>query len=174
MAVAAVFILAIGGVAVQMYRHHLAEEREEYLAANQSLFNAMVAVQTRGEVFEPLRATPGSPAALAQDLQTRLGRSVPVVDLADSGWTLRSVGISQIASHKAAHWQWVRGPQTLAVFSLPASAASGTEELDHYELVQEGHPLAGYVKDGSLNCVVADPSVSLEEAIRLANSLRTG
>src|SRR4051812_34212580 len=87
-AVAASILVAFGlGMIVQQVRHE-AHEREEYLAANQGLFRDMIAVHSGNDAgggAQPL-PTGESLATLRDQASAKLGRFVPMADLAARGW----------------------------------------------------------------------------------------
>ena len=177
LAVAASVAIVAGGVGGYRYYRHAQEEHEEY-ARNTALMGAMIGIHDLGRGtasgLQPFTTALAEPAALAAEARTRLGRSVPVVDLKARGWTLDAADVCTIGASPAVRFHLTRGTQNISVLSIPSSIYADADEGDHYELLVTGHPIAGYVKDGSLNCVVGDPSLTREETVSLRDTIRGG
>src|SRR3954467_4395980 len=94
-AAAILLVVSLGG-GYAWHRHHEAEEREEYLAANLPLFKDMIRVHG-GVPGETGFATVASPLddrdGLRKVLTEKLGRTVPVPDWRQKGWQLIGAGI---------------------------------------------------------------------------------
>lgn len=169
---AAASILLLIGVSMALYYQHQRHERAEYTAANQSLFAAMVAAHENAGNLRPLEASAcASPESAARHLRAQLGHSVPPVRLSAAGWDLDSAGVTMLGSTQAAQWRWKRGGQRLSVFSVPLSAVVGGDAVGQYELTWQQHPVVGVVRMDSLNCVVGDPSATLDEVRALAKAI---
>lgn len=168
-ALAAGLILAIGGTAFLMHRHHRLAEEAEYLAANRPLFDAMIRAQrdpaSHAAVTLPVDDRDGLRKALAQ----RLSRPVPVPDWAGKGWRLAAASVASIANHNCAELRYENGGRKILFVSLPAAAYTGHEgeEPEPYQYSVDGHPVAGFVRDGGLHCIVGDADVPLSEVVDL-------
>jgi hypothetical protein len=174
LAIAASLLIVIGGTWGILEYRHIQHEREEY-AKNDELLDGMIDVQKDGAKLEnatPLAAALSDPAAISAEAGKKLGRIVPVVDLKGQGWDLIAASFCQIDKHDAVRFFFTRGNQSMTVISLPASAWADAEDGDHYEMNTEGHAIAGYIKSGSLNCVVGDESLKLDEATALRDRIR--
>jgi len=172
---AAAVILVVVGTSVTYWRHvkHEEEEREEYLAENKTLLEAMIASQQQPSAVErTVAANLADPAAVSAELQGKLNRFVPVVKL--TGWNLDSAAVTQVAGASGAKWQMSKGNRKLTVLSLPRDAFKGEEGYDEYDFVLDKHPIAGYVRDGGIHCVVGDTTMSAAESIALREELRHG
>lgn len=164
-AAAAILLLVSLGGGYVWHRHHEAEEREEYLAANLPLFKDMIRVQGGASnvseftaVASPLNDRDG----LRKVLSEKLGRTVPVPDWRQKGWQLIGAGIGPVGGHAAAELRYQNAARTILVVSLPASAYSGHEgeEPEPYEYTVDGQEIWGFVKDGGLHCAVGGPGVT--------------
>jgi hypothetical protein len=173
---AAAVLLIVVGVSFTYWRHvkHEEEEREEYLAANRTLLEAMIGAQEKPDASPgtAVAADVADPVAVSADLQGKLGRYVPVVRLA--GWKLDSAGTTQVAGAQGGRWRLSKGRRTLTVLSLPREAFKGEEGYDEYDFMLNNHAIAGYVRDGGIHCVVGDPSMTASESIALREELRRG
>ena len=170
-ALAAALVLAVGGAALLLHRHHRLAEDAEYLAANRPLFDAMIRAQ----------CDPAGRAAAAADLPVddrdglrkllaqRLRRPVPVPDWAGKGWRLAAASVGSIANHRCAELCYENGGRKILFVSLPADAYSGHEgeEPEPYQYSVDGHPVAGFVRDGGLHCIIGAPDVPLSEVADL-------
>jgi len=163
-AAAILMVVSLGG-GYLWHRHHEAEEREEYLAANLPLFKDMIRAHGAAPdgpeiaaVASPLEDRNGLRKALAE----KLGRAVPVPDWRQKGWQLIEAGIGPVGGHAAAELRYQNAGRTILLVSLPASAYSGHEgeEPEPYEYTIDGHEVWGFVKDGGLHCAVGGPGVT--------------
>jgi hypothetical protein len=176
MAIAAAVLICVG---VGWFGHFLKvrEERAEY-ARNDELLDAMIDVQNEGVAGDkddqPLAAALSDPRALAAEAQQKLNRPIPVVDLKRAGWTLDAASFCEVQKSPSVRFHFTRGNQSLTILSMPASLYSGAAEGKEYALVADGHPIAGYFKGGSLNCVVGDTAVAPAEASALRDQIRRG
>jgi len=166
-------IISIG--AASMYINHLqheAEEREEYLEANRPLLLAMIdSLYNRGDQNPQAVADNSDARALSKEMSKRLGRDVPPVKLA--GWKIENVAIVKVNTAEAGRWQLSKDGKRVTVLSLPASAFN-IEDYEDYDFRLENHAIAGFLRHGSINCVVCEPSFSDAEAIRLRDELKRG
>jgi hypothetical protein len=170
LAAAAVLLIAVGSGFFLYQRHHEAEERAEYLQANNILLKDMIKAQqgAAGEV-KPITVALTDRDAVQKSLSQTLGRNVLVPQWPN--WQLTAAGIGAIAGNQAAELTYKNGPQQILFVSLPAKAFTGGDEDDKYQYQLSGHPIAGFIKGDSLNCVIGDSSVKLDTAAQLADSL---
>jgi hypothetical protein len=176
--VAAVVLMTAGLVSLVVHRNKLAEEhRQKVLARNYEALDPMA--EGHGEWTLPDDAEmvdwSPSPESLAIELSQKLGRPIPVVNLEKQGWQLSDTSVHKIDGRMAARLRFTRGDkERLTVFSLPAGAVVDAEEGSDYAYLIDNHPIAGFVRKGSVNCVVLDEGVDLEEAVRLREVIRKG
>jgi hypothetical protein len=173
-AAAAILIVAIGGSSYYNHLQHEAEEREEYLENNRPLLLAMIDAFNGKCDTDPNRQVindTSDPRALSQELTKRLGRDVPPVNM--KGWTVESISICQVGPAQAAHWHLNKNGRKMTVLSLPKQAFN-IEEYEDYDFKLNGHEIAGFLRHGSINCIVCDPAVGNREAIRLRDELKRG
>jgi len=74
--------------------------------------------------------------------------------------------VRTVASFQAAQLYFTKGKASVSVLSLPASAATTAKEGSTYETSFQGTPIAGYIKQGGLFCIVGqsdDNSLTIEE-----------
>jgi len=168
LAVAACVLIAAGTAVVIYQRHHQANEQQEYLEANRTLFNDMIKTeQGQGVAAEAVTVALTDREALQKALSARLGRSVPVPDWQPRGWTLASAAVGPVSGHPASQLRYTNGQRQLLLVCLPAQAMKNGDEEDKYEYMVQGHPVAGFIKDQSLNCVIGDANSSLDEIVKL-------
>lgn len=174
-AAAAMLIISIG--AASMYINHLqheAEERAEYLEKNRPLLLAMIdSLENRGSAdLNPQTIADTSDArALAKDMSKRLAREVPPVNL--NGWKIENVSLANVGPAQAGRWQMTKDGKRIVVLSLPASAFN-IEEYEDYDFRLNEHAIAGFLRHGSINCIVADPSITDSQALKLRDELKRG
>ncbi len=113
-------------------------------------------------------------ARIAQALQAQLRRPVIAGDLGD-GWVFRGAGVCKVANSPAGHLLFTRGQQSVSVYSMPPIAYASNKSGGNYELVKDGHPIAGFTTRAGLFCVVGyDPqnALTLEEVTALRDAVR--
>ena len=74
---------------------------------------------------------------------------------------------------KAAHWHLVKNDRKMTVLSLPKEAFN-IEEYEDYDFKLNGHEIAGFLRHGSITCIVNDPAVGHRESLRLRDELKRG
>ncbi len=102
-------------------------------------------------------------ARIASDLKWRLGLPVMAGPIKEDQWTFAGASICPVGSFKSAHLMF-KGPhhQAVSVFSLTGAALPSGVDGRAYEADRSGHPIAGFMHDGSFYCVVgSDPTGSL-------------
>jgi hypothetical protein len=175
LAVAAAIALAFGLGMVFQHARHEAEEREEYVQANQGLFREMVAAHSGADAaaadVQPLPADGGA-APLRDRVAAKLGRFVPLPDLAAQGWQLKSAALRQFHGAPAASFVFGRGGRRLTVLSLPSSLYAFAREGQTYQTVTDGHPISGFIAGGGVHCVVGDASTPLSDVTSASAALR--
>jgi hypothetical protein len=113
--------------------------------------------------------------AAAKDLSKALGRPVFAADLTRDGWTFQGGAVRDVASFKAAQLFFAKGKATLSVLSLPASAATTAKDGSTYDIIFQGTPIAGFVKQGGLFCIVGqseDGSLTVDDVKTLLQKHR--
>jgi anti-sigma factor RsiW len=169
---AAILLVASLAGGYAWHRHHEAEEREEYLAANLPLFRDMIRVHGGGSDasgFAAVTSPLDDRDALRKMLTEKVGRAVPVPDWRKKGWQLIAAGIGPIGRHAAAELRYQNAGRTILLVSLPATAYSGHEgeEPEPYEYKVDGHAIWGFVKDGGLHCAIGGPGVTSRDVADL-------
>ena len=176
LAIAASILVAFGlGMVFQQVRHE-AHEREEYVEANHDLFREMVAAHTGADAamanVQPLPAGE-SPASLRDQAVAKLGRFVPLADLAAQGWSLQSAALRQFHASPAASFVFSRGGRKITLLSLPSNLYAFAREGQTYETTMDGHPISGFIAKGGVHCVIGDASTPLSDVTAISEQLRT-
>jgi hypothetical protein len=173
LAAAAVFAIAAVVAAVMINRQSGAPA-PGYEIAN-SVFKGMVNAH---EARKAGTATPDTVTTLASagaTLSKTLGHGVLAADLTQDGWTFQGGAVRNVASFQAAQLFFTKGNASISVLSLPASAASSAKDGSSYEISFQGSPIAGYVKQGGLYCIVgqsADNSLTIQDVKSLLEKHR--
>jgi hypothetical protein len=174
LAVAASILVAFGlGMVVQQVRHE-AHEREEYLEANQGLFRDMIAVHSGNDAgggAQPL-PTGETLAALRDQASAKLGRFVPMADLAARGWALKEAYVREFHAFPAASFVFTRDGRKITLLSLPAHLYAFARDGESYETVVDGYPIAGFIGRGGVHCVVGDRGTPLSDVTSLTTALQ--
>jgi len=108
---------------------------------------------------------------IGQKLRNELNCPVLAPDLGD-GWIARGAQVTSVYNIPTAQVIYTRGTQTISVFSVSVKRLYSPPEGATYEMLVNGHALAGFVKHRTLHCVVADSSTSPAEAKMLADRLQ--
>jgi hypothetical protein len=178
LALAATIAICLGTGMVVLHYRQLQEQREIY-AANDELLDAMIDVQQDNaagkSIGASLPAPLSDPVALSSAAGRELGRKVPVVDFKPQGWKLESASFCEVHKLASVQFHFTRngGKQHMTVLSMPASAWANAKDGSHYELTADGHPIAGFIRSGSLNCVVGDTALSSGDAVILRDAMRS-
>ena len=121
---------------------------------------------------------------LVSDLPTRSFRALSVKLTSDLGfpvmarglgsdWTFKGAGECVIGRLQGAHLVFVRGEETISVFSLPASCMMGVRPGAHFDGTVQGHQVAGFSRGGAIYAVVASsPTGPVKSG--MVNSIRDG
>ena len=164
LAAAAVFALAAVMTAVIINRQSEPDPDSVYAIPN-SVYKGMV------KTHEDRKNNAGgadtiTSLAAANTLSQTLGRPVLAADLTKDGWTFQGGAVRNVASFKAGQLFFTKGKATLSVLSLPASAATTAKDGSTYDIIFQGTPIAGFVKQGGLFCIVGqseDASLTVED-----------
>jgi hypothetical protein len=150
---AAAAVFAIAAVLTAIFIQNRGDTASpEYAIAN-SVYKGMVAVHEQRKSGTTSADTITTLASAAQ-LSKILGRPVFAPDLAKDGWTFQGGAVRNVGSLPSAQLFFTRGKATLSVLSLPASAASKAKDGSTYDISFQGTPIAGFVKQGGLFCIV--------------------
>lgn len=174
LAAAAVVALCVGGV--WQYQHHRAAQAlNDAYAANDELLDSMVdahktTAQSPAEML--LTSSLTDPGALANEASGKLGRTVPIVNLASLGWSMDHASLCQVNKLNSVRFHFHRGTQAITVISMPSTAWANGKDGSSYNLIADGAPIAGYISGKSLNCVVGDSSIQPAEAGKLIDFIR--
>jgi hypothetical protein len=163
LAAAAVFAIAAVVAAVVINKRQNAPT-PGYEIAN-SVFKGMVKTH---EERKSGAASPDTVTSLASAsaLSKSLGRPILAADLTKDGWSFQGGAVRTVASFQAAQLYFTKGKTSVSVLSLPASAATTAKEGSTYETSFQGTPIAGFVKQGGLFCILGqsdDNSLTIEE-----------
>jgi hypothetical protein len=160
-AAAAILIVGIGSLAFQIWNTTRPPASSAYVFPV-SLFKGMVATHTaRASGAE---ASPDAVKSLADaaKLSQTTNRPVLVADLTKDGWTFDGAAVRAVGQFTAAQLFFTKGNAAVSVFSLPASAVPNAADNSTYDTVFNGAPIAGFVKNGGLFCIVgSSPDGSL-------------
>jgi hypothetical protein len=167
-------LMAIGGLLGYRW-YQRAQENHADQSRGTALLGAMVAIHDIGRGttsgLQPLSAPLGDPRALAAEAARKLGRPIPVVDLSARGWSLDAADFCTIGTARAVRFHFTRVNQSVSVLST-ASAEYTKADAGHYELTIGEHPIAGYVRNGILTCVVGDAACGQGDTVALRDAIR--
>ena len=98
------------------------------------------------------------PELLKETLTQSAGVTASAISL-DAGWQFRGAGVCDVGASKAAHLLFVRGDDSVSIFSMPATAECGGGAPGCYRDTVEKHPVAGFQRGSALYCIVgSDPN----------------
>lgn len=173
--IAATLAVFIGAGIVLIAGRNSEHAPQNYLALNQKLLDVMLADHqgiatfgTSGEGFEVVAATD---VELADLLSKRLGRPVPALALLRGGWTVRSARMAKLPLGYATVVRLKKGDASVSFYSLPSKTFEDAEPGTRYEYRIENFIISGIVQDGGVHCVVADPSVPIEQVRAFQSTL---
>jgi len=108
-------------------------------------------------------------------LKEKLGHPVLVASLG-AGWEMQGAGVSKIGETPAAHvvFRNKSSNEVVSVFSVSAAAYYAGQDGMEYAQVEQGHPIAGFVQNGVVHCIVGSPGSKLDEddLAKLRNAVR--
>ena len=89
--------------------------------------------------------------------------------------SFRGAAVCPVGETKAAHLLFVRddGRSHISVYSIPVTACYHASGDAHYEVLISNHPVAGFVQDKGLYCIVGCKSLKLDEIQGFRDQLRT-
>lgn len=155
---AAAMVLLVAGIFAYRFMDSRSNPNDAYGVLPATLAQAMVFTHDRCCKHTNHHTLQGVPrdnfTLINQTLESKLGRPVLAADLSDSNWNFRGASICMVDRTQAAHLVFVKGTQTLSIFSLPASLCRGAGRNEDYETSVHNHPIAGFVKDEGLYCLV--------------------
>jgi anti-sigma factor RsiW len=159
LAVAAVLIIGIGVLALQLWNTN--RPAPAYTFSN-TLFKGMVTTHNARATDTEMAPDTVKSLAEAPKLSQQINRPVLAADLTKDGWTFDGGAVRTVGTFTAAQLFFNKGNAVVSVFSLPASAAPNAVENSTYDTVFQGAPIAGFVKNGGLFCIVgSSPDGSL-------------
>ena len=109
----------------------------------------------------------GDDGAIAAAMRSQLSRAVLVARPVDQQWHFRGAAICRVGTAPCGHLVFAKGDDAISVFSLPASAAPKLRDGDEISTVVQGHPIAGFAKDGAIFCLVASSPDTAVTAVDL-------
>ena len=172
LAAAAVFAIAAVVAAVMINRQNA--PAPGYEIAN-SVFKGMVNAHEGRKAGTATPDTVTTFASAGPTLSKTLGRGVLAANLTQDGWTFQGGAVRNVASFQAAQLYFTKGNASVSVLSLPASAATSAKDGSSYEINFQGTPIAGYVKQGGLYCIVgqsSDNSLTIQDVKALLDKHR--
>lgn len=119
----------------------------------------------------PVRIT--DDAAIASAMRNRLSHAV-LMDR-PSGWTFRGASICPVGSTPSGHLVFVKGPDALSIFSLPASCDPGIHNGNQCEMTTNGHLIVAFAKDDALFCLVGSGpqgTITLDELSKMSDQMK--
>lgn len=88
-------------------------------------------------------------------LRQELQHPILAADMTQDGWTFSGAAICPVNGVLSAHLLFRKGPETLSVFSLPASAVPSLGDNQTYEAsTVDGHSVVARAQDGAIYCLV--------------------
>jgi hypothetical protein len=175
-AAAAVVVVGVGSLSYQVWQAY----RPPSYAADAayvvppSLYKGMIMAHDERLAGS---ATPDTTTdfAAATELSRTIKRPVFAAKLADDGWKFEGAAIRDVGPNAAAQLFFTKGGAAISVFSLPASAVPNAKDDVTYDTVFNGHPIAGFVRNGGLFCIVGsstDGALKVDEVKALLESHR--
>lgn len=110
-----------------------------------------------------LKAAKDDDAGIARALHAKLNRAVLVFHPQDPGWDFRGAAVCPVGTTPAGHLVFVKGSDSLSIFSLPKSLVPGAAEGTEFSGTLDQHCIAGFIKDDALFCAVSSNSISVDE-----------
>jgi len=164
-AAAAILLIGIGSLAFQLWNTNHQPTSSAYVLPV-SLYKAMVA--THKARATDVAQSPDAVKSLADaaKLSQTTNRPVFVADLTKDGWPFDGAAVRAVGQFTAAQLFFTKGNAAVSVFSLPASAVPNAADNSTYGTVFNGAPIAGFVKNGGLFCIVGtspDGSLTVDE-----------
>ncbi len=106
-------------------------------------------------------------------LKDKLGHPVLVASLGPE-WKLEGARVAKIGETDAAQLVYTKGADKVSVFSVSGRRYYATQGGTEYAQTEDGHPIAGFVKDGVVHCVVGSKGTKLREKdlARLRDSVK--
>jgi len=151
LAAAAVLIIGIGALSFQTWNNNRPQTAYTFPV---SLFKAMLATHTARSTDTEMSPDTVKSLADAPKLSQAINRPVLVADLTKDGWTFDGAGVRTVGKFTAAQLFFTKGNAAISVFSLPASAVPNAPDNSTYATAISGAPIAGFVKNGGLFCIV--------------------
>jgi hypothetical protein len=151
-AAAAILIIGIGALALQIW--HANQPTNPGYVLQPSLFKAMIATHEARATDTESSPDTAKTLAEAPKLSQTINRPVLVADLTKDGWTFDGAAVRNVGKFPAVQLFFTKGNAAVSVLSLPASAAPAAVENSTYDTVFNGAPIAGFVKNGGLFCIV--------------------
>jgi hypothetical protein len=113
--------------------------------------------------------------SIQKKLDNELGYPVLAEDLGDRRWTFRGAAVCPVGETQAAHLMFVHsdGRTHISVYSIPVTACYHAPGDAHYEELISNHPVAGFVQDRGLYCIVGCKSLKLDDVENFRDQLRT-
>ena len=113
--------------------------------------------------------------AIRNTLKDKLGHPVLVASLGND-WQFQGARVAKVGTTDAAElvFKSTTSADSVSVFSVPGQAYYATEEGLEYKQVADGHPIAGWVKNGIVHCVVGSKGSKLDtgDLVKLRDSIK--
>jgi hypothetical protein len=114
-------------------------------------------------------------SAIASAMRHRLSHAVLMDRPSEPGWTFRGASICPVGSIPSGHLVFVKGPDALSVFSLPASCDPCLQNGNQCEMTTDGHLIVAFAKDGALFCLVGSGpqgTISMDELNKMRDKMK--
>jgi hypothetical protein len=92
--------------------------------------------------------------AIARAMGRKLHDRILAANLVEDGWQLRNAAICKVGDRPAAHIFYVRGGQTMSVFSVPNAPKGTCFDCGIDRELVDNHVLAGFASKGRIYCMV--------------------
>jgi hypothetical protein len=172
LAVAACILVLLGGGAVYLRERQVRLKNEEYVQLHRGLLKAMVAVHVNPVPDAAERLPTVDPQPVQAALSRKLSRRIPLPDLSVAGWQLRDAMTQPFGTVQAARFDFIKGPHTVTLISVPKRAFYGAEADATYDATIDGHPISGFVANDGVHCLVGDSSMPLSEITALRKQIQ--
>jgi hypothetical protein len=189
LAAAAIAIIAVSIAAIQI-RNSIGPSKSNVPPAAVTFPAAFAAELVRTHVnfakYPDHQTIQGAtPTTMTAELTKLAGVPVAATELGD-GWLFKGASTTTVSGTKAAHLLFARGNDLLSLFSMPAPPSYNQGASYPYHATIDGHPMAGFVHNGAIYCLVGsspsgditqksiDPLLAKVQNSVLADACETG
>ena len=168
----AAMVLVIVGVVAKQYLTGTKSEQPRLIATLPKPF-AEAMVQTHDAAAAQLASAPAAVADLAaaqQSLSAQLGYPVLAPPLG-ADWAARHAEVATLNGVQTARVTYTRGDRSVSLYSIPANRVYSPPDGATYEMTEQGHAIAGFVRDKTMYCIVGDERVPMADLKQLSGAL---